>query len=96
MIDWVGRWTAEKDYNEFPIEKWCDMDYIANYIKEQNYTIETDIENLSYMISSYYDTEIEDKTLEYTPAYNDNLMIDMLILKSIMEDSGGLSEFDYY
>lgn len=35
MVDWFGRWTEEKDYSQYPKEKWCDYDYMAVWIREQ-------------------------------------------------------------
>lgn len=33
MVDAYGIWHEEKDYSNYPKEKWCDMDYMAVYIK---------------------------------------------------------------
>ena len=35
MVDWFGRWTEEKDYSQYPKEKWCDYDYMAAWIRKQ-------------------------------------------------------------
>lgn len=51
MVDWFGRWTEEKDYSQYPKEKWCDYDYMAAWIRKQGY--ESEIENHV----SDYDTE---------------------------------------
>lgn len=50
MVDNLGRWTEEKDYNTYPKEKWCDYDYMANEIRKCRYEIKTTMEK-----SYYYD-----------------------------------------
>lgn len=34
MVDDYGKWYMEKDYTIYPKEKWCDMDYVANWINQ--------------------------------------------------------------
>lgn len=29
MVNNLGQWIEEKDYNTYPKEKWCDYDYMA-------------------------------------------------------------------
>ena len=90
MVDYLGNWTAEKDYTNYPEDKMCDMDKIAKVVldvqKESNYKIETDIENLCHMLlvyllddSGYYD---EDDLSE------DNI-------RETIRSYGSLREFDY-
>ncbi len=47
MVDTYGRWTEETDYKAYPQSKWCDLDYVANYIREQNYQPTIDMEELA-------------------------------------------------
>lgn len=95
MVDCYGRWTAESDYSKFPKEKWCDFDYVANYIKEQKYKTITTIENLTYNLIAHFESETEDSNSWYFPTYNDDFMINMVGLQNYIEASGGLKEFDY-
>lgn len=46
MVDNLGRWIPEEEYSNYPREQWCDMDVVANYIKEQNYEPKTSVKNL--------------------------------------------------
>ena len=41
MVDNLGRWTEEKDYNTYPKEKCCDMDYMAAWIRTKGYKPKT-------------------------------------------------------
>ena len=59
MVDWFGNWTAEKNYDKYPKEKWCDCDYVAAWIKETGYEVTTDIENLTNMVIAYYESSLE-------------------------------------
>lgn len=91
MVNTWGQWTAEMDYKTYPKEKWCDMDRIANYIKEQNYTPKTTIENLAEMIVAHYEGETEDgdSMFKFSVNFLDNVV-------EFVNASGGLEEFDYY
>ena len=90
MVNTWGQWTEEKDYSTYPKDKWCDLDYVANYIREQNYQPKIDIEELSeYIIYNFCEDE------QYAPHYGDDLMIYMPNLIAFVEDSGGVKEFDY-
>lgn len=100
MVNTFGQWTPEKDYSTYPQEKWCDYDYVANYIRQQNYTPQTSIENLVQMIISHLEGEIENREMtgvesDFIPMYNDNLMINVEAVDSFVMASGGLKEFDY-
>lgn len=97
MVDqWTGGWTEEKDYSTHPKEKWCDYDYMAAWIREQNYEIETDMENLITNIFSFYESEIENHVSEFDTENGnfDGTYTDAA--QAFVETSGGLSEFDYY
>ena len=56
MVDWFGRWTEEKDYSQYPKEKWCDYDYMAAWIRKQGYEPRTGMENLITNIFSFYES----------------------------------------
>jgi hypothetical protein len=92
MVNSVGVWIPEIDYSIYPKEKWCDMDYVANYIREQNYEPKTDIENLVTMLILHFENDAGD----YFSWHTDDLMIDIEGLAEFVEISGGLKEFDYY
>ena len=94
MVDVFGRWTEEKDYKSFPKNKWCDMDYVANYIREQNYIPKTTIKNLVVMVIDHFEGEVEGNSM-FCPTYRKNGMINLSKLVFFIEASGGLKEFDY-
>lgn len=94
----TGVWKAEEDYSNYPESRWCDMDYIANCIKQQGYVPKTSIENVSYKILAHY--SLEDFLNGYFEVkdnreYPDNLMINILDVAAYVEASGGIEEFDY-
>jgi hypothetical protein len=94
MVDTYGRWTVEKDYSTFPKEKWCDLDYVANWIREHGYTPKIDLEELiEYMIYKF-EEEIE-TTGDYGPAYGENIMIHMENFATYIDECGGIEEFDF-
>lgn len=101
MVDeWIGKWKEEKDYSIYPKEKWCDMDYVAAWIREQKYKPKTSMENLILMILGYYedDNDVEEKgyfAIKDKRKYPDNLMIFVPDVAEYVFASGGLSEFDY-
>lgn len=92
MVNTYGQWTVEKDYSTYPKSKWCDMDYVADYINKQNYIPETNIENLAHMVMAHFEADAGD----YFSSHTDDLMINMDELSEFVEASGGLEEFDYY
>ena len=97
MVDqWTGKWTEEKDYSTYPKEKWCDYDYMAVWIRERNYKIKTDMENLITNIFSFYESEIENHVSEFDTENGnfDGTYTDAA--QAFVEASGGLNEFDYY
>lgn len=101
MINSLGRWEENKDYSTFPQTEWCDMDYMATWIRSKGYEIKTTMENLILMIFAHY--EDDDKYLKKgyfavkdTRKYPDNLMVNIPDVKAYVEASGGLVEFDYY
>lgn len=94
----TGVWTAEEDYSKYPKQKWCDLDYVANWIRQKKYVPETSIENVSYTILAHY--ELEEFPNGYfeikdNRKYPSNLMINILDIEAYVEASGGIEEFDY-
>lgn len=96
----VYGWKADEDYSVIPEEKWCDLDYVAAWIKSVGYKPKTTIENLCHMILSHYD--YDEQVLENgyfaikdERKYPDNLMVYVPDIKEYVFASGGLEEFDY-
>lgn len=101
MINKFGKWEEEKDYNNISQEHWCDMDYMAAWIRRKDYEIKTTMENLILMIFAHYegDDEFMEKgyfAVEDARKYPDNLMVNIPDVEAYVEASGGLAEFDYY
>lgn len=97
MVDTYGRWHEEKDYSAYPKEEWCDYDYMAVWIREQEYEPKTSIKNLIEMMFLHYECEIED---DKNSIYHSNNFRDcqdpwISACKAYVEESGGLEEFDY-
>lgn len=99
MVDMYGRWTEEKDYSVYPKEKWCDMDYVAAWIRSTEYKPETSMEHLIDMILWGYVSQLADDNTEFytdiTESENEN-MVSIIDLSCFVNDSGGLKEFDYW
>lgn len=101
MIDYYGHWKANKDYSDFPEKEWCDLDYVASWIKEKGYEPKTSMENLSQMILGHY-TYDENKVeqgyyaIKDEREYPDCLMVCMSDVEIYVEEHGGFAEFDYY
>lgn len=92
MVDINGNWHEEKDYSQYPKEKWCFMDYMAVWIRQQNYEIKTDMENLISMAEEHHPIFNEDGSIScFKDA--DKWAEDV---QKFIEQSGGLKEFDYY
>lgn len=97
MVDqWTSKWTEEKNYSIYPKEKWCDYDYMADWIRKQNYKIKTDMENLITNIFSFYESEIESYVSEFDTESGNFNGTYTDAAQAFVEASGGLSEFDYY
>ena len=94
MVDAYGRWYEEEDYSTYPKEKWCDMDRVANYIREQGYTPKTSMENLIENIIAYFESEVEEDDM-FSPAYGEDLNIHVPYLSAFVVASGGFREFDF-
>jgi len=100
MINNLGQWEESEDYNTYPEEKWCDMDYMAAWIRSKGYEIKTNMENLILMIFAHYEDSEEYKENGYfaiadTRKYPNNLMVNIPDIEAYVLASGGLSEFDY-
>lgn len=87
MVNNLGRWKEEKDYNTYQKEKWCDYDYMANEIRKCRYEIKTTMENLITMIFLHVDSAIEDGV--------DIIKDSPFDIICWVNESGGLQEFDY-
>ena len=101
MINRFGQWEENKDYSTFPQTEWCDMDYMAAWIRSKGYEIKTTMENLVLMIFAHYESDDEFMEKGYfavkdTQKYPDNLMVNIPDVEAYVEASGGLVEFDYY
>lgn len=99
MVDTCGRWTAEKDYKDYPKNKWCDYDYIAYWIMGLDYKPKTSIENLVETIVKHYDDYLMyNETIFYTDIEEseNGLMVSIKDVSCFVEDNGGLKEFDYF
>lgn len=89
MVNNMGQWTPEADYTNYPQEKMCFMDRLANYIQSENYAPKTNVENLCYMILGHFDGYREDADEAV-----DSMDVEQTI--EFIKMSGGLKEFDYY
>lgn len=95
MVDQrIGKWIEEKDYSTYPKEKWCDYDYMAAWIRGQNYEPKTSMENLITMIFLHYESEIEDDTSDYN---TENGNFDGTYIEAVQAyvSDNGISEFDF-
>ncbi|MCM1178683.1 MAG: hypothetical protein NC347_00365 [Clostridium sp.] len=100
MINNLGQWEENKDYNTYPKEKWCDMDYMATWIRSKGYEIKTNMENLILIILAHYEDSEEYKENGFfaimdTRKYPNNLMINIPDVESYVLANGGIKEFDY-
>ena len=87
MVDWFGRWIVEENYDNYPEEKMCDNDYLAERLIADEYKPKTSIEHVVEMVWSFFDEDAE----QY--GYNRYSVDDCY--EYVME-SGGWQEFDYY
>lgn len=94
MVDTWGNWTEEKDYSTYPKEKWCDYDYMAAWIREQEYKPKTSMENLITMILLHYEGEIEDGESSYDTE-NGNFDGTYIEAVQVYAQDNDLANFDY-
>lgn len=95
----MAMWT-EKDYSTYPKEEWCDMDYMAAWIRSLGYKPKTSMENLILMIFAYYESELVDSDRKFytdiTESENgEGWMVSIKDVSCFVEDNGGLQEFDH-
>ena len=96
----VYGWIEEENYNKYPKEEWCDMDYMAVWIRSKGYNPKTTMENLILMIFGYYydDDNVKENgyfAIQDEREYPDNLMVNIPDVEAYIEASGGLQEFDF-
>ena len=65
-----------------------DYDCISDWIKETGYKPKTTLDNLIWMIISYFDC------IDNYDDYGEEFTIEGC--KNYVEDSGGIAEFDFY
>ena len=98
MIDQYGMWKWNPNT---PEEKWCDYDYVAEYIVISHYQPSTSIENIVHNIICYYDgyrieNNVDYYCIEKDPRpYPQCLMINMADVSWFVRDNGGIKEFDF-
>lgn len=98
MINNLGQWEANENYKTYPKEEWCDLDYVAAWIMQQEYKPKAPITRLTEIIVGHYDFAIKESgyfAIEDTRKYPDNLMINISDVEEYIRNSGGLEEFDY-
>ena len=98
MITYYGVWKAEENYKTYPKDKWCDLDYIADWIKNLDYKPKTSIENLVETIVYFYTDYLIDNDINFYSNITESengLMISVEDVRCFVEENGGLREFDY-
>ena len=100
MINNLGQWEENKDYSTYPEKEWCDMDYMAVWIRSKGYKPKTSMENIINMIYGYYEDTDEVRERGYfgiqdTRKYPDNLMVNIPDIEDYVMTSGGLEMFDF-
>ena len=93
MVNNIGQWEENKDYSTYPENEWCDMDYMAVWIRSKGYEPKTSMENLITNIFLHYDCEIEEESSSYNTD-NGNFDSEIEAIQAYVTDTG-LSEFDY-
>ena len=107
MINKFGQWEENKDYSTFPQSLWCDMDFMAVWIRSKGYEPKTSMENLILMILAHYNDEAEytlheDGSCTYCYAvpdsrpYPEDLMVNIPDVEAYVNDHGGLEEYDTF
>lgn len=67
-----------------------DYEVLEQWIKEKDYKVETELDNLIYMCFAHYEAHLQD-----APNWAENLEY-MDGCKEFINARGGLKEFDYY
>lgn len=83
-------WIENEDYSSFPKEKWCDMDYMAAWIRKCNYNPKTSMKNLICNIINAYREDGFDRR-----SFPNALMIHIPTVSLYVQSKGGLEIFDY-
>lgn len=96
----TGKWKIEKDYNKYPKRKWCNMDYVADWIIKQGYKVKTSYDNLiNNIIDNYNEDEwVKDKgyfEIPDTREGKERLMINVVDVTEFVKASGGIEKFDF-
>ena len=99
MVDgWTGDWEPKESYKDHPESKWCDLDYVADWIIRQNYKPKTSLKNLTETVLLYYEDNLNESgyfEVKDCREYPDSLMVNIPDVAAYVEASGGLQEFDY-
>ena len=95
MVDRYGRWTEEQDYSKYPKEKWCDYDYMAVWIRKQEYEPKIPIDDLIANIFTFYEEEVGYHVSDYDTENGNFDGTYTEATQAFVEASGGLKEFDY-
>ena len=95
MVDRYGRWTEEQDYSKYPKEKWCDYDYMAVWIRKQEYEPKIPIDDLIANIFTFYEEEIGYHVSDHDTENGNFDGTYTEAAQAFVEASGGLKEFDY-
>lgn len=96
----TGEWKLEKDYSKFPKKKWCDYDFVADWLMRQGYKPKT---SYTELIDNIIDNYREDRTVEEKGYFAiedkrkrpDNLMINIADVAEFVKASGGIEKFDF-
>lgn len=95
MVNNLGQWIEETDYSKFPKEKWCDYDYMADWIRSSGYKPKTSMENLIDIIFYHYEQEIAFHVSEFDTESGNFGGTYTEACQAFVEASGGLEMFDY-
>lgn len=95
------KWREKKDYSNIPKNKWCDLDYMAVWIREQGYTPETSMENLGRNIINCYKADkkvVEDGyfVIEDMREHPRRLMVFVPDIAEYVKANNGISAFDVW
>ena len=96
MVDeFTGKWMVEADYSTYPKEKWCDYDYMSDWIRKCGYEPKTSMENLISMMFAHYECEIGMHVSEFDVESGNFKGTYIDACQAFVMASGGIGEFDY-
>ena len=96
MVNNCGHWTEEKDYSSYPKEKWCDVDRMANMIREKGYSPKNiSMEELIIRILCDYEESEEVQQHGYYAFEKIGNELDVRDVFEFVKDDGGFEEFDW-